>query len=347
MTPPTTDRRRFIPTWPQAIRLLVGLALFIAIIQFGSTDSVRPLLRDINLTYLILSGLALSIGNFVFSMRWRLLSTTPDGSMAMTPFQAFYYNLSALAASLVFIATVSTLAIRTTTLSQTEGMSVTRSAIVSFIDKLFDLALVCILAIPGFLYLLRIISLQHATYMTLLIVGLSVVFLYLRYQQTLALLAWFVGIGTRLLSYVPVIGKSERLNKLIESIRLTEGFHQQTLLHAWWLTLLGQVFLTLRVWFLLLALGEIISPTLALIAVVIVQSSTLISIAPGGLGTIEAGWYIALSQGISSEGTVTAYLILSRGLEIVAVTLTWAIVYFVYARENFGVQRQHSEANQS
>ncbi len=117
----------------------------------------------------------------------------------------------------------------------------------------------------------------------------------------------------------------EKLDNL-ETWRMLD---HRVVLCAYWLTIVGQFLMVLRAWMFAQSVDLDISFTATFIGVALAQVSLLFAITPGGLGTSEAAWYIALAGADVTSETIVTFLVANRLFQTITMALAWLATYLL------------------
>jgi uncharacterized protein (TIRG00374 family) len=224
---------------------------------------------------------------------------------------------------------------RPVALSLSRGVSLKLSVVSVFLDKLFDLALAMLLAIPVGLYLVGWIERPLAFGLMAAVVFLAALLMAWRYRAIVQLSARAGVHLAKPLALVPFIGGRlarrlpQQMNRLASA-----GFVSNWLaVRAFLLTLVMYSLLAARLVFISRALRLDIPWYLLLMGVGITQLALVFSVTPGSLGFLEGGWVAVLGLAGLSLEDISAFLI-GRRAYVLVFTLISTLLAFTWIRES-------------
>jgi uncharacterized membrane protein YbhN (UPF0104 family) len=245
--------------------------------------------------------------------------------------------------------TVGMLGGRPVALSLSRGVSLKRSALSVFMDKLFDLVLALLLVIPVALYLVDWIDLGLAFGLMAAIVAAAALVVGWQYE---AMMRWGGRLGTRLarpLGRLPVIG--QRLPTQLERLAAERLLSNRLALRSFLLTLVLYGLLAARLFFISEALRLEIPWYLLAMGVCVAQLALVFSVTPGSLGFLETGWAAVLGLAGLTVEQFTIF-VLGRRAYFLVFTLICTLLAFGWIRESpahlfravWAASRQQGEA---
>jgi uncharacterized protein (TIRG00374 family) len=325
------QRRNRVLSW---IINLAGLLVFGLILYLGGVQAWQQIL-DGDWRY-VLAALATTIAwNLVAAYRWSLIANEVVGTR-ICAFRYFYtYQMIGMLIGQVVPVTVGMLGGRPAALSLSQEVSLKRSALSVFLDKLFDLVLALLLVIPVALHLVGWIQrpLAFGLMAALVVVGILVLAWY--YERAIQLVG---KMGSRLaqpLTRVPVIGRRlvSRLPQQLDRLSSETFLRNRLAVRCFFLTLVLYGLLSARLYFIGQALRLDIPWYLLAMGVSVTQLAVVFSVTPGSLGFLEGGWAAVLSvSGLSLEQFAT--FVLGRRAYVLVFTLIGTLTAFAWIRES-------------
>lgn len=326
------EKRSKILSW--AINL-GGLFIFLLILYLGGVDVWVQLLQA-NFWY-ILAILAVTIlWNVVATYRWSIIADRITQDIYHVPFRYYFaYQMIGIVTGQIVPVTLGMLGGRAVALTLSKGVPLRYSLLSTFIDKLFDLGLALLLAIPVALGLAGWISLTY----TLMIMGLIAVFviafLAWRFEWGMSLIGSFGIQAAQPLGRVPLVGRrlANRIPQRIEELSVATILSNRGSVMLFLLTLLMYVLLSVRLVLIASALQLNIPWYVMAMGVPITQLSLIFSITPGSLGFLEGGWLAVFSLAGMTIDQFTFFVIARRAYVLVAAVLG-TLLAFVWIRES-------------
>ncbi len=309
--------------------ILLGVSIFIILLHFGSRDLLENIIRPDPL-WLILTVVGLAATLFIFAYRLKIIAGSLSPGSRLSPWRLYFYNVSSLAAAIFVPQTLGIFVVRATALTQLGGIPSQKSIFAVLFDKLFDALIMLVFAAPGLLLVVNLLTLEQALLGSAGEIILIFAILLWRYALILNLMQTLLRGGITFLRRVPLLKRLGRVQVFQQAQNFQEWdlVQQKTILAAFGLTVVGQVGLILRSWFIAHAIGLEVSLGAVCIGVALSQLMQLIAFTPGALGFVEAAWYVVFaSAGVTGE-QILAFVVAHRVFENLAVALTWVILYF-------------------
>jgi uncharacterized protein (TIRG00374 family) len=325
------QRRNRVLSW---IINLAGLLIFGLILYLGGVQSWQQIL-DGDWRY-VLAALAVTLlWNLVAAYRWSLIANEVAGrKICRFPYFYTYHMIGMLIGQAVPI-TVGMLGGRPAALSLSQEVSLRRSALSVFLDKLFDLVLALLLVVPVALYLVGWIErpLAFGLMGSLVVVGILVLAWY--YERAIQLVG---KVGSRVsqpLTRVPVIGRRlvSRLPQQLDRLSHETFLRNRLAVQCFLLTLVLYGLLSARLYFIGQALRLDIPWYLLAMGVAVTQLAVVFSVTPGSLGFLEGGWAAVLSVSGLTVGEFATFVI-GRRAYVLVFTLIGTLTAFAWIRES-------------
>jgi uncharacterized protein (TIRG00374 family) len=231
--------------------------------------------------------------------------------------------------------TVGMLGGRPVALSLSQEVSLKRSALSVFVDKLFDLILAVLLVLPVALYLVGWIErpLAFGLMGAAMLGGLLLIAW--QYEQMIRLLSRIGARLSRPLARVPVLGPrlASRLPQQFDRLSREAVLRNRLAAQAFLLTLVLYSLLAARLYFIAQGLRLDIPWYLLAMGVCVTQLAVVFSVTPGSLGFLEGGWWAVLSlAGLTVEQFAT--FVIARRAYVLAFTLIDTLLAFGWIRES-------------
>jgi uncharacterized protein (TIRG00374 family) len=332
LVPSRNQKRNRILSW---LINLLGVGFFALILYLGGVEAWQVIIRA-DWRYVLAAFVVTLLWNLVATSRWSLIAHKVIDFPEPCPYRYFFtYQMIGMLTGQILPITVGMLGGRPVALSLSRGVSLRRSALSVFLDKLFDLILAVLLVLPVALFLIDAIGLNVALGImaTIVVVGASVIGL--RYGATMRLVG---RVGSRVsqpLARVPVIGQrfARRLPQQLEQVTHRTVLSNRVAIQAFFLTLLMYGLLSARLVFIANALRLEIPWYLLLMGVSVTQLALVFSVTPGSLGFLEGGWGAVLGLGgLSLEQF--AFFVIGRRAFVLVFTLINTLLAFIWIRES-------------
>ena len=308
------------------LRLVIGV-LVCTLIVLLSDINYDQIIGDIDYIYFFLGIICSWLISCLTSLRWMIISDSLAGRKVADFDEFLYTNLISRATGFITAKTIGELGVKGYWLKKTKSLSIKTTSHSILLDKLYDSmisGIFLLVVLPFWIGLLErepIINFTLALILALLLIGSR----------------FGAGIN-QLLSTVWNFALSAG------SKRFFSKYHPETILASRVIPTPGfqYLFLITMVKFLLvvgriicaaLFVGAAIDWQLLILATPLGQAVALISITPGGLGILEAGWYgILVSSGVSSSDII-GFLIGQRIMLIVGlISLLPLVMFFLKPR---------------
>jgi uncharacterized protein (TIRG00374 family) len=231
--------------------------------------------------------------------------------------------------------TVGMLGGRPVALSLSQGVSLKRSALSVFLDKLFDLILALLLVVPVALYLVGWISRTLAFGLIAGLVVLGGLVIAWQYEWMMRLMGQVAARLAKPIARVPVIGQrlARRLPAQMDRLSSETLVPNQLAGRGFFLTLMMYALLSVRLFFISEALHLEIPWYLFAMGVCVAQLALVFAITPGSLGFLEAGWGAVLGLAGLSQDQILIFVIARRAYMLVF-TLLNTLLAFAWIRES-------------
>ena len=325
------QKRNRILSW--AINL-AGILVFGLILWLGGIEAWRQIVEGDWRYILAALGVTL-LWNLVAALRWLLIANRVVGGKICAYRYVFTYHMLGMLTGQVVPITIGMLGARPVALSLSQQVSLSRSALSVFMDKLFDLVLALVLVIPVALFLAGWIERPLAFGIMGGVVVVAVLLIGWQYEQAIRL---FGKLGTRLagpLAHVPVIGRRlvRRLPGQLDRLSSETFIENRVALQAFLLTLVMYGLLSARLFFIAQALRLDIPWYLLAMGIAVTQLALVFSVTPGSLGFLEGGWAAVLGLAGLTMDQFTTFVIGRRAFVLVF-TLIGTLLAFAWIRES-------------
>ncbi|MGD8791390.1 MAG: lysylphosphatidylglycerol synthase transmembrane domain-containing protein [Anaerolineae bacterium] len=310
---------------------LAGILIFVLILWLGGVKAWQQIVRGDWRYILAALGVTL-LWNLVAAYRWSLIAGDLNTDVADCPFRYYFtYHMIGMFLGQVVPITVGMLGGRPVALSLSRGVSLKRSALSVFMDKLFDLVLALLLVIPVALYLIDWIDLGLAFGLMAATVAAAALAVAWQYE---AIISWAGQLGARLarpLGRLPVIG--QRLPAQLDRLAAERLLSNRLALRSFLLTLVLYALLSARLFFISEALRLDIPWHLFALGVCVAQLALVFSVTPGSLGFLETGWAAVLGLAGLTVEQFTIF-VLGRRAYFMLFTLLCTLLAFAWIRES-------------
>lgn len=326
------QKRNRILSW---VINLTGILAFALILYLGGIEAWQQIVRS-DWRYVLAAFGATLLWNVVAAYRWSLIAGRVIDKPEPVPYRYYFtYHIIGMFIGQIVPITIGMLGGRTVALSLSRDVSLARSALSVFLDKLFDLLLAVLLVTPVALYLVGWISRPLAFGSMGAIVLAGVLVIAWQYQTAMRLVG---QTGSRLaqpLTRVPVLGRRlvRRLPQQMERLATSSFLSNQLAVKSFLLTLVLYALLSVRLFFISQALDLEIPWYLLMMGVCVTQLTLIFSVTPGSLGFLEGGWAAVLGlAGLSLEQF--AFFVIGRRAYVLVFTLIITLLAFVWIRES-------------
>ncbi len=321
------QRRNRILSW--AINLAGVLALGLILYLGGEEAWQQIVLGD---WWYVLAALAVQLlWNLVAALRWSLLANWLIGSEICAFRYFFTYHMIGMLTGQVLPVSVGMLGARPVALNLSQQVPLGRSAMSVLVDKLFDLILALLLAVPAGLFLVGWIGRPLALGIMGGMAVAGAVLIGWRYEQAVRLLG---RLGARfagpILGRVPRVGP--RLLRQLERLSTETLLENRVALRAFLLTLLMYGLLSVRLFFVAQALRLEIPWHVLAMGIAVTQLALVFAVTPGSLGFLEGGWAAVL--GLAGLTQPIATFVIGRRAFVLAFTLVCTLLAFGWIRES-------------
>lgn len=313
---------------------LAGVLIFALILYLGGIEAWKQIVEG-DIWYMLAAfGVAL-LWNLVAAYRWSVIANQVSGAK-ICPFRYYFtYQMIGMLIGQVVPITVGVLGGRPVALSLSQGVSLKRSALSVFLDKLLDLILALLLVIPVVLYLVGWIQQSVAFGIMGGAVLAGVVLVAWQYEAAIRLLG---QVGARLakpLVRLPVIGRRlvRGLPEQLDRLSGETPLHNRVAAQAFLLTLVMYVLLAARLVFIAQALRLEIPWYLLAMGIPVTQLALVFSVTPGSMGFLEGGWAAVLGLAGLTLAQFTTFVI-GRRAYVLIFTVLGALLAFAWIRES-------------
>jgi uncharacterized protein (TIRG00374 family) len=313
---------------------LAGVLVFALILYLGGVEAWKQIVEG-DIRYVLAAFVVTILWNLVAAYRWSLIANRVVGTKVCPYRYYFTYHMIGMLIGQVVPITVGMLGGRPVALSLSQEVSLKRSALSVFLDKLFDLALALLLVTPVALYLVGWIERPVAFGIMGGLVLLGVVLVAWQYERAIRLLG---QVGSRLaqpLERVPVIGRRlvRGLPQQLDRLSGETFLHNRLAAQAFLLTLVMYSLLAFRLFFIAQALRLEIPWYLLAMGIAVTQLALVFSVTPGSMGFLEGGWAAVLGlAGLTLEQFTT--FVIGRRAYVLVFTLLGALLAFAWIRES-------------
>jgi uncharacterized protein (TIRG00374 family) len=291
----------------------LGVLIFLGILYYGGAEALRQV-AQVNPWYLICAFVSTGLAALATSVRWGLIVEALEGRRAATLLQYCYYVMMGKISSTFVSQYVGDYGVRPLALKASSDTSMGRAFYSVLLDRFFDLMLSLLFLVPGLLYLGGVVSPEGLAILVVLLVGGYWVLVARNHRVVSGLLGVAAGAANRASAKTPILkGALARVASTLEGARA--GFDrvgQKCITVANVLTLCRYVLMSLRSYFMALALGLSIPFGLIFVAVGLVRFTLFFAVAPGRLGVLEVGWYGVLALGGVASSAIIPFLIALR-----------------------------------
>jgi len=314
---------------------LAGILVFALLLYFGGIEAWQQIVTG-DMRYVLAAFAATLLWDLVAAYRWSLIANRLAGEPEICPYRYFFtYHMLGMLMGQVVPVTVGMLGGRPVALSLSQQVPLRRSALSVFLDKLFDLFLALMLALPVALYLVGWIERPLAFGLIGGIVLLGVLLVAWQYEQTVRLAGRVGSAAAQPLTRLPIIGR-RLVRKLPQQLdRLSNGtvLENGLAVRAFLLTLAMYSLLAVRLIFIAQALRLDIPWYLLFMGICITQLALIFSVTPGSLGFLEGGWWAVLSLGGLTLDQFTIF-VLGRRAYVLVFTLLLTLLAFAWIRQS-------------
>jgi uncharacterized protein (TIRG00374 family) len=327
----TKQKRRRILSW---VINLAGVLAFALILYLGGVKAWQQILQG-DWRYVLAAFAVTLVWNVVATYRWLVITNHMAGREICSFRYFFTYHMLGMLTGQVMPITIGMLGTRPVALSLSQGVSLKRSALAGFLDKLFDLILALLLFIPVALYLVGWISRPLAFALITGIVVIGAILITWRFEQTLHLAGQMGARLSQPLARLPLLGDRliRRLQPQIEHLSNETFLPNSLALQCFLLTLVMYTLLSARLVYIAEAVRLDIPWYILAMSVAVTQLTLIFSITPGSLGFLEGGWAAVFSLAGLTLDQFTIFVIARRAYFLVFTAID-ALLAFVWIRES-------------
>jgi uncharacterized protein (TIRG00374 family) len=310
------------------LSLLLGLIIVGFLISFIGLDQILSELRP-NPVLLIAASVVINVMLAVFAARWAILVNGLTSERKASIFDCYFYSVSSLASGLLFAQSATVIVVRSAALNRLNHVSLKVSISSVIIDKIFDLSYIFFFIIPVLLFFLKAVSLAQACLIALLIFCGAAVLITSKYAVWMRLIKAVINLALSVTARTPFLKRFKRLPQDENSQPVDDWqiLKRGAVLRAFWLTALGELMLVARSYLIARAIGLDISPLALFMGITLTQLSLIFAFTPGGLGIVEIGWYVALSEAHTIPSEIGAFLLAHRVFQSAAIVAIWLSLY--------------------
>ncbi|MBN1135871.1 MAG: flippase-like domain-containing protein [Anaerolineae bacterium] len=326
------QKRNRILTW---VINLAGVAVFAFILYQGGVEVWRQIFQA-DLLYLLGALAATLAWNLVAAYRWYLIAAAVTEGQPGCTFSHYYtYHMIGMLTGQILPIGVGMLGGRPVALSLSGKVSLRRAALSVVLDKLFDVVLAVLLAVPAALYLVDWIDLPATAALIGCVVLLGLILIGWQYESTMRWLAQLAARLARPLTRLPIIGRRliSRLPQQLDRLSAETFVTNRRAVQLFLLTLVLYSLLSLRLALIALAVHLAVPWYLLALGVGITQLTLIFSFTPGSLGVLEGGWWAIFRLGGQTLDVYNLFVIARRALVLVF-TLICALLGFTWIRES-------------
>lgn len=326
-----SQKRNRVLSW---IINLAGILAFGLLLYLGGAEAWQQIAQG-DWRYVLAAFAVTLLWNLVAAYRWSLIANRVAGGEICAYRYFFTYHMLGMLVGQVVPITVGMLGGRPVALSLSQEVSLKRSALSVFLDKLFDLILAVLLVAPVAVYLVGWVERPLALGLMGGVVTVGALLIAWQYERAIRLVG---QVGSRLaqpLSRVPVIGRRlvRRLPGQLDRLSSETFLHNAVAVQAFLLTVVMYSLLAARLYFVAEAVHLEIPWYLLLMGVSVAQLTLIFSVTPGSLGFLEAGWGAVLGLAGLMQEQIVLFLIARRAYMFVF-TLVGTLLAFGWIRES-------------
>lgn len=313
---------------------LIGILAFGLILYLGGVEAWAQVLGG-ELRYVLAALGVTALWNLLAAFRWAAIARQMVGDRSIPYRHYVTYHMIGMFSGQVVPITVGMLGGRPVALSLSQGVSLRRSALSVFLDKVFDLALALLLVVPVVLHLVDLISLPLALGLMAAMAALGALLVAWKYEATVRLAG---RLGSRLaqpLGRLPLVGQRlvQRLPQHLDRLAEETFLPNRQALRAYLVTLVMYGLLSARLFFIAQALRLEIPWYLLAMGICVTQLTLVFSVTPGSLGFLEGGWAAVLGLGGLGLEAFTTFVI-GRRAYVLVFTLIYTLLAFAWIRES-------------
>ncbi len=315
----------------EVLKLTAGVFIFCILLYLGGTGSMLSTFTP-RPGPLALCFIATFLLFYTTSSRWGFIVNALSGRKLSGYFEYLYFLITGFFYGQFISQFGGTLLVRPGMLMKREDISYKKSVSSVIIEKAFDLVLVLVLIGPSVLYIFDYISTFNAfLWMGILFVVLNTVFIYFNSWLT-ELIGTVLRTALLTLEKIPLLRRIPRKDyyKRLEDLTGAPLLRKKPLVAVLLFTVIKQLFLFFRYYFLCSALNIDISPATLFMGIPVAQLSLLIAFTPGSIGVLEAGWYAVLKWGSPLvSGDISVFILGQRIYWFLFIALIYLLVFLV------------------
>jgi len=315
----------------KVLQLILGLSIFILIISFTDYSALKDIsFRPIFFILIFISTLSMCA---ISALKWSIIANYFAKQKILSFYKYFFYLLLGRIGAFFGPKDIADFGIRTGSLKFTKKISLYKSFHSVFFDRLIELIIAILLAIPCFLFFINIINIW-ITISTMCFVFLIIFgFLILSKYKFSIIISKFFYLVLKIFGFVPYFKKKIIKYGIIEQNREIE-LPNFLFLKLSLLSFLKFVFTIFQIYFVSLALSIEIPLLFIIIALPLIQLSFVFAFTPGGLGISEASWFVLLNLFGISSASIPIFLVGQRILVLVSVLIITLFAFVFYSIKN-------------
>jgi len=304
------------------LRLVIGLLVCALLILLSDID-YDQLVGKVDYVYLIFGVLCSWAISCLASFRWMIISRSLAGRGVAGYREFLLTNLISRATGFLTAKTIGEVGVKGYWLKKTKSLSIKTTSQSILLDKVYDAS------VSGILFLLVIpfwIGLLSRGLVITLAISLTLVLVFTGAYFGAAINRLFSAVWNFALTLVKKWAFLEpHINAVLATKVVATPGHQYLFL----ITVIKFLFIVGRIICAALFVGAAIDWQLLVLATPLGQAVALISITPGGLGILEAGWYGILISSGTQTTDIIGFLVGQRILLVVGLLSLFPIVMLI------------------
>jgi uncharacterized protein (TIRG00374 family) len=336
------------------LRLLVGalsLGVFVLVLYVGGVEAWRRVLQA-DPVWVGVAFACTALLTYISAVRWGLIANSVAGARLCSMRAYYHYLMMGKTVGLILPEAVGVYTVGPLAMKAEGRSSFVLAFGTLFLDKLFDLVLSGLLLFPVAAYALRLVSLEVCAAL------FGVLFAVLG----ILVLGWYGPlVGGAFVLRARLVRRSQsapwlrrllqgRLGQQLLALRVDQVPPARIAALAYGFTVLRYLLMTARFAAVSQAVGVDVPPLLVFVGIPIAQLGLLLSVTPGALGALEAGWLGVLLLAGLPRTEIATFLIGQRAALFVFIFTLGLLSYLgrlIFPFEGDGVRRSSADGRRT
>jgi uncharacterized protein (TIRG00374 family) len=275
---------------------------------------------DLKWSFIVLVALSTFLFTVVHGVRWveMVKGVSPELHIEKWFFFRLYrWLINSYALGLFLPTDIALLGLRTLYMHRSGTQEASVALFAVLMDRIFDLLIFIVFMLPTLLFVIGMSSERTIVLVLLVILVLLVASLLYNTKKSVTVIFTIYNYVISVCSRIPFLNKYSKIHQIDGTF--IHSLKRPLLLKILVLTIGKYALLTVRFWFIGIAIGIHMTFLQGLFLVPFVQIAALVNITPGGLGVVEMSSYGALSLIGVPDSKILLFLLVQR----VVISLTF------------------------